>query len=107
MLVEFWNYNVLSFPLTLSKFYFGKMLGIYGILFAFDLHNFTRGKEFVDLERDLVLYSVSPISVVPLFFTSFSSQKQAIHDHITSGLSLCRAVSRVRARILPNLFVLF
>lgn len=78
MFVEFLNYNVLSFPLTLSKFFLGKMLRIYGILFAFELHDFRRGKEFEDLERDLVIHNVSPISKVPLFFTSFSSWRSAI-----------------------------
>ena len=71
MFVEFLNYSVLSFSLTLSKFYLGKMLRIYGILFAFDLHDFRRGKEFEDLERDRVIHNVSPISKVPLFFFFF------------------------------------
>ena len=35
-------------------------------------------EEFEDLERDLVIYNVSPISKVPLFFTSFCSWKSAI-----------------------------
>lgn len=48
------------------------------MVFAFDLHYFRRGKEFEDLEKDLVIYYVSPISKVPLFFTSFSSWKSAI-----------------------------
>ena len=54
------------------------MLRIYGILFAFELHDFRRGKEFEALERDLVIHNVSPISKVPLFFTSFSSWRSAI-----------------------------
>lgn len=53
------------------------MLRIYGILkmTACDLHDFTREKEYIDLQRDLVLYTWSPIYKVPLFYTSPSTQK--------------------------------
>lgn len=69
------------------------MLRICGIFFAFDLHYFRRGKEFEDLEKDLVIYYVSPISKVPLFFT-LSSWKSAYSDHMLRAF-LCKAVLQV------------
>lgn len=53
------------------------MLRIYGILkmIAFDLHDFTRENEYIDLQRDLVLHTWSPIYKVHLFHTSLSAQK--------------------------------
>lgn len=53
------------------------MLRMYGTfkMIAFDLHDFTGEKEYLDLQRDLVLYTRSPVYKVPLFYTSLSTQK--------------------------------
>lgn len=90
MFVEFLNYDAL-FPPILSGFYFGKVLRIYGILkiIAFDLHDFTWEKECLGSQRDLALYTLSPIYKVPLDFTSLFSQKQ-IHNISAQGFSYAK-----------------
>lgn len=82
--VAFLDYNVLSSPLTLSKFYLRKMLRIYGILFAFDLHDFRiwriwrLGKRFSYLQRKPDLQGASLFHFLLLLEISNS-------DHTSQG----------------------
>lgn len=67
-------------------------------IIAFDLHDFTRGREFTDFERDLVLSPLTPSYKMPLFFTSLSSQKQIVHSKSSQGFSYAKLFHHVRSR---------